>query len=78
MNRARRLARQQVAKQRSRDIGGQEDTSFDEPDRKRIKVDDVKQEDSVLSSAHNDSVPDSTGAWGLDVTAFIFCYNFLT
>lgn len=48
-NRAKRKARQAVGKQRSRDVG--EDattTNGEEPDKKKIKLDDVKTKDETM------------------------------
>ncbi|XP_067006130.2 TATA-binding protein-associated factor 172 [Anabrus simplex] len=60
MNRARRKARQAVLKQRSRETG-EESGVGEEPDRKKIKIEDIKQEESGVYNS--ESVPDSTGSW---------------
>ncbi|XP_049802115.1 TATA-binding protein-associated factor 172 [Schistocerca nitens] len=81
MNRARRLARQQMTKQRSRDTStqNQEETStvsisVEEPERKKIKIEDTGQDDilSVTSHNHVESTPDGAGGWGVDAVDWPF------
>uniref|UniRef100_A0A1B6DFE2 TATA-binding protein-associated factor 172 n=1 Tax=Clastoptera arizonana TaxID=38151 RepID=A0A1B6DFE2_9HEMI len=68
MNRARRKARQAVAKQRSRDVSSTTSAADIEEEelqcKKRIKLEDniQNQDDGVM----NEVVPDITGSWGSD------------
>lgn len=67
INRARRKARQAMSKQRSREAGEDGGTSSvgEDPDHKKPKLEEVKQEDlSATGLLTNGSVPDSTGSWG--------------
>ncbi|KAL1131032.1 hypothetical protein AAG570_012269, partial [Ranatra chinensis] len=77
-NRARRKARQAILKQRSRDKGSvgpsnQSVDDEDEPDRKKIKLDNTPPE--------NVAVPDNTGCWSPDAVHWPldwFCSQLLT
>jgi hypothetical protein len=56
-----------MSKQRSREAGEDGGTSSvgEDPDNKKPKMEEVKQEDfSAAGLLTNGSVPDSTGSWG--------------
>lgn len=67
MNRAKRKARQAVGKQRSREVGEEASVNNEEPDKKKIKLEDVKvKEENLNLECENGEAVDWPLEWFCD------------